>query len=237
MTLEVLAQAGAGDVAQAGAALVRSALDAALQVRGQAHAALTGGRTGAALSRIVAASGLRGTEHLWWGDERWVPLDSADRNDAAGAELAAAGAAVHRAPSPASGLSLDAAATVWGDEIRTALPLKDGLPVFDVVVLGLGEDGHIASLFPGRPELLESQDVVVPVRESPKPPAERLSLGLRVLGAARCVVFVTAGTGKAWAVQTLRRGWETGNPEIPAGMVRGVERTVLIADRAALGRD
>jgi 6-phosphogluconolactonase len=201
------------------------------------HLALTGGRVGTRVSQRLAALGAASEAHCWWGDERWVPRSSPDRNDAVAAELAAGGFAVHRAPSPESGLDVAVGAAVWGDAIRTALPAgPDGRPVFDLVVLGVGEDGHVASLFPGRDDLLAADGVAVAVRDSPKPPPERLSLTLPVLCAAREVLLVVAGAGKRDAVQAVRRSWESEvPPSVPAALVRGTECTVLIADAAAAG--
>lgn len=226
--------------ADAVAAAATETLAAALRGRAAGrplHLALTGGRVGTRVSQRLATRGAASEAHCWWGDERWVPRSSPDRNDAVTAELAAAGFAVHRAPSPESGLDVAVGADVWGEAIRTALPAgPDGLPVFDLVVLGVGEDGHVASLFPGRDDLLAADGVTVAVRDSPKPPPERLSLTLPVLCAAREVLLVAAGVGKRDAVRAVRRSWEAGaQPSVPAARVRGTERTVLIADAAAVG--
>jgi 6-phosphogluconolactonase/glucosamine-6-phosphate isomerase/deaminase len=104
-----------------------------------------------------------------------------------------------------------------------------GVPVFDVNLLGIGPDGHTASLFPGNPALEVTGRAVVAVRGAPKPPPERVSLSLDVLRAARDTILLASGESKAWAVQGILAGPQTGTPS----SLLARDRLTLIVDRAA----
>lgn len=156
-------------------------LTADLQAGGRVpQVALTGGGIADLVHREIGRrapdSGVDwGAVSFWWGDERFVPAASADRNagQATEAFLAAVGATrVHPMPASDAGLDLDAAAAAYGEELRND---PDG-SAFDLVMLGMGPDGHVASLFPGRPEIDATDTVALPVRDSPKPPPERITL-------------------------------------------------------------
>jgi len=122
---------------------------------------------------------------------------------------------------------LDAAAAGYADELR-----RHGSDRFDIVLLGVGQDGHVASLFPGHPELDVEDTTAVGVRESPKPPPERISLTFPALERTDEVWFVAAGEEKAEAV---RRALTPGaDPhEVPAARPRGRQRTLWLLDSAA----
>lgn len=214
---------------------------AAVQGRGQEpHVALTGGGVAEALHRQIA---LQAPGYdvdwsrivFWWGDERFVAPDSADRNarDAREAFLDVVGATqVHEMPSTAGATDVDAAAAAYGDLLRAS----DG-GEFDLVMLGMGPDGHVASLFPGFPQLDVDDRIAVPVTGSPKPPPERVSLTFPALNRTRAVWFLVTGDGKADAVH--RALAEDGDVhETPARGVRpsprdGVGETVWFLDAAA----
>jgi 6-phosphogluconolactonase len=106
-----------------------------------------------------------------------------------------------------------------------------GRPRFDVIHLGLGEDGHTASLFPGDPALREAQALVAAVHDAPKPPPERLTLTLPVINAARALLFMVQGASKRDALaRVLRR-----DPALPAGLVQPVDgELAFIVEKAAL---
>jgi 6-phosphogluconolactonase len=168
---------------------------------------------------------------VWWGDERFVGPDSPDRNDgqARAAFLDAVGAdpaRVHPMPSTADAPDVEAAATAYSEVMR-----EQGSGEFDVVMLGVGPDGHIASLFPGFPQLDVDDRIAVGVTGTPKPPPERISLTFAALNRARSVWFLVSGDGKAAAVaQALG---DADRHDIPASGVTGHEETIWFLDRPA----
>jgi 6-phosphogluconolactonase len=141
------------------------------------------------------------------GDERCVPFDSPDSNWAQA--LQAFAGAVQFSPQslrPSSDQSAEVAAAGYGDFLRSLPQTAAGLPRFDHVWLGVGEDGHTLSLFPGHPALLVNDRLVVAVHDSPKPPPDRISLTFGALrGAAHCVV-VAAGAAKASVIARALNG-------------------------------
>lgn len=186
------------------------ALLADLQAVGRVpHVALTGGSIAEAIHREIARrspeSGVDwGAVELWFGDERFVPADSPDRNagQARAAFLDEVGATrVHEMPASDAGQSLDEAAASYGAEVRAS-----GAGAFDLVMLGMGPDGHIASLFPGRDEVEIEDEIAVAVRSSPKPPPERISLTLPPLCRSERIWFVVSGEEKADAAERAISG-------------------------------
>jgi 6-phosphogluconolactonase len=169
---------------------------------------------------------------FWWGDERYVPADSTDRNDR-GVELdlldvvGADPARVHAMPAAdESHPDVTSAAAAYARTVATHAP-----EVFDLVLLGLGPDGHVASLFPGFPQLDVLDEVAVAVTGSPKPPPQRISLTFPTLGRAEEVWFVVSGQDKADAVS--RALAEDGSVhETPARGVTG-EHSVWWLDEPA----
>lgn len=235
---EALARTAAEDVA--------AHLAEAVAARGVAHLVLTGGsvgvRTALALPEAISRAGVDTSAlHLWWGDERFVEAGSADRNDAAVQGLLDAldlpAQRVHRMPSVSDGMSLDEAAAWYGQQLDLAggdAPFRTrGQAFFDVLLLGVGPDGHIASLFPHHEDQRQTGANAIAVRESPKPPSERISLSWPVVNSARHVALLVAGAEKAEAVARAQQGID---PEAtPASAVRGLESTTWYLDAAAAG--
>jgi 6-phosphogluconolactonase len=180
---------------------------------------------------------------VFWGDERFVPHDSDDRNDRpAERELFGAEpfAAARRFSMPASdgeyGDDLDAAAAGYARtlyEARRPDDTGDG-PNFDVVLLGVGPDGHCCSLFPDHPSASDNSATVIPVRDSPKPPPLRLSLSFDGLTAAQEIWVVASGSGKADAAANALAGAE--RTHVPVAGAQGRARTVWLLDRDAAAR-
>jgi len=194
------------------------------------HVVLTGGTIAIDAYRLIDADAANWSRvHWWWGDERFVPEGHADRNDqqARDAFLDRIGTpADHLHPMPAHGCSDSMAAAA--DGYAATLPDEP----FDLVLLGVGPDGHIASLFPGFDQLHETERDCVEVFGSPKPPPERITLTLPRLNRARDVLFIVAGEGKADAVARAVTGSGT-LEDTPATGVTGQDRTVWLLDEAA----
>lgn len=199
-----------------------------------AQLCLTGGRIAlriyARLADLVAGSELDpGRLELWWGDERFLPTDDPNRN--AGPTLASLAGRFPLEPSrthpmPAADGLIDAAAGA------AAYAKELGDTRFDLVLLGVGEDGHIASIFPEHPSGEPTGQTVIGVSDSPKPPAERISLTVPALSRAGQVWFLVSGTEKADAVAAALNG----DQSVPAARVHGEEGTAWLIDRAAASR-
>lgn len=185
--------------------------------------------------------------HLWFGDERFVAADSDERNDVQARAALLRAPALHAArwhPMPAAGpddgseAAVDAAARYaaelaeHADDLGPGGEPAAGVPVFDVLLLGVGPDGHVASLFPGRPSLGLRGATVVVEDDAPKPPPLRLSLGADALRAASEVWLVVSGEDKAAAVA---RGLDPQEDPVrtPAVAARGRRATRWLVDRAA----
>jgi 6-phosphogluconolactonase len=241
---QVIVHRDAASLAQSVADRLISRIVEVQAATGVAHVVLTGGGMGTAVLAEVAASKGRDAidwahVHLWWGDERFVPAGGADRNDAAARsalldQVPIDNGHVHAMPSSdgPDGNDPEAAAARYARELSAASGPGDraDVPGFDVVLLGVGEDGHVASLFPGLPAVFDLRPVVG-VRGAPKPPPTRISLTFAALNAAREVWLVTAGAGKAAAVKLALGG--AGPVEIPAAGVHGRQRTLWLLDEAA----
>lgn len=238
----VVVHADADGVARATAARLLLALLDAQAVRRPVHVCLTGGTVGTKVLAEVAASGLRDLVdwtgvHVWWGDERFVPPDSDDRNEKQARE-----AMLDALPVPAQNVhpfsaddgagSLEDAASAFAEVLAAHAPDGGSWPVFDVTLLGVGPDGHVASLFPGKAGLDATEHGVVAEPDSPKPPSARLSLTLPVLNASRQVWFVVAGADKHEAVDAVLHG----GSELPAARVSGQDVTLWLLDAAAAGQ-
>lgn len=177
-----------------------------------------------------------------WGDERFVPTDDPDRNDAPAERLLFANApfsAALRLSMPASdgldGEDIDAAAERYASALfELTPPVSPGVvPNVDVMLLGIGPDGHCCSLFPGHPGLAVSGRSVIAVRNSPKPPPLRLSLSFEGLNAAEEIWVVASGAGKAEAVAAALGGAD--RIRVPSAGAQGRRKTIwfLDADAAA----
>jgi 6-phosphogluconolactonase len=219
-------------LAQAVAARIITSIADAQAVRGDASIVLTGGGIGGATLRELAAAPAREAIEwsrldVWWGDERFLPAGSPDRNETQAREALLAHVPLDPArihPMAASnadfGDDLDAAAAAYAEEL--------GDPVFDVLLLGVGPDGHVASLFPDSPSLADDRSVIG-VRGAAKPPPTRLSLGLTAINNAREVWLIAAGEEKASAVRDAL----SDTSALPAARVAGKEATRWLLDRAA----
>jgi 6-phosphogluconolactonase len=243
----VVVHPDAATLAEAAAARLLTRILDVQSVRTPVHVVLTGGTVGIRTLAAAAASPLRdavdwSAVHLWWGDERFLPDGDPDRNATQAREalvdslLADSGLPethVHAVPAP--GAVVDGATIHTPEESAAAYAAElarhgDPVPAFDVLLLGMGPDGHVASLFPGH-EALGADGVTVGVHGSPKPPPERVSLTFDAIRAAREAWVVAAGSEKAaQAAAALAHGPVA---EVPAAGVAGTERTLWLLDAAA----
>lgn len=204
---------------------VRLAETEALSVRGEFHIVLAGGGTPRRLYTALATE-----QHdwprwqVWFGDERCLPVDHPQRNS-----HMAATALLERVPI-AAGQVHEIPAELGPIEAAAAYARAlANVGEFDLVLLGLGEDGHTASLFPGQ-DWGQAEDAadVLPVFDAPKPPAERVSLSARRLARTRRMLFLVEGVGKRAALAAWRRG-----EAIPAAAILPSVGVDVLTDRQA----
>lgn len=228
---EILLHNTADEVAEALAARLMSRLTELQRDARTPQIALTGGRIATRAYQRLGAEGRSSAVDwsrvgLWWGDERFVPADDDDRNArqalTALAALPLDPERVHPMPASNDGLDLDAAAEAYDAEL--------GNTGFDICLLGMGPDGHVASLFPEHPSSY-AEGRVIGVRSSPKPPPERISLTLSVINSSTEVWFCVTGSDKAAAARLAVSG--AGPIQLPAAGAHGRERTLWLIDRAA----
>jgi 6-phosphogluconolactonase len=206
--------ATAEDVAEDAAADIAEALR-----DGARTLVLTGGTTPQRCYELLADLDVEwGRVAVLFGDERCVPPTDPDSNYRMVKQLLldkVSPATVYRMPAE---LGPDVGADEYAQVIELVAPL-------DLVILGVGEDGHVASLFPGHPAL-KAEGLTIGIHDSPKPPPERVTLTLEAIRDAGRVIILATGAGKADAVARAKRG------EVPAGMIDGAE---WLIDRAAAG--
>jgi 6-phosphogluconolactonase len=200
--------------------VIATTIASARTVRGEAHIALSGGST---VGQVYRALGPKLPDwrdvHLWYGDERVVPLDDPESNHRlATGTLDAPDAVWHPL---AVDLGCEGAAAAYAEEL--------GDTVIDLALNGMGPDGHTASLFPGHP-MLHAEGIAVCVRDSPKPPAERVTLTLGKLNESRRIMVLVTGAEKKPMLARVLAGPD---PELPASLLAR-DRLEVIADAAAL---
>jgi 6-phosphogluconolactonase len=241
----VVVHATADLLARAAAARMVTRLVDVQAATGQAHLVLTGGRIGIATLAAVAACPARdaidwAAVDVWWGDERFLPTGDPERN-----ETQARKALLDHVPLTAErvhpmaaldgpyGADVEAAAGGYASELAAATRPENpaDVPGFDVLLLGVGPDAHVASLFPGHPALDEEDRSVLGVRGAPKPPPIRISLTRRAIQQAQEVWVLAAGADKAGAVSLALS--QEGEGAVPAAHARGRRRTLWLLDRAA----
>jgi len=219
----------------AAARLVTALLDAQSQGR-DPHVSLTGGSMGSAIIASLAATPAReavdwSRVSVWWGDERYLPAGDPERNDtqnddAGLRDLGLDPARVHRVPGPDTSSSAEESAELYSAAVRGS-----GGGEFDVMILGVGPDGHVASLFPGHPAQQTTDAIAVAVHDSPKPPPDRVSLTFECLTRSTRVWFLVAGADKAKAVADGVRG---ATPDVSsAAQVHGSAETLWLVDTEA----
>ncbi|HYP45578.1 MAG TPA: 6-phosphogluconolactonase [Propionibacteriaceae bacterium] len=228
---EVLVHAGPDELVDALAARLMARLTEIQREGRVPQLALTGGRIATKAYGRLSADGLHSAVdwsrvELWWGDERFVARDDDDRNDQPALDLLAAlplhPDRIHRMPASDAGADLDAAAEAYAAEV--------GATRFDICLLGMGPDGHVASIFPEHPSAY-AEGQAIAVRGAPKPPPERISLTLEVINRSREVWFLVSGEDKAGAVLMALMG--AGPVQVPAAGVAAKDRTLWLLDHAS----
>ncbi len=223
--------------------------------RGEATVVLTGGSVGIATLREVAKSPAHlavdwGKVNFWFGDDRFVPTDSADRNAGQAAEalldhIPVDPARVHTMAASDTVAGLEEAVAQYTAELGAAARAEwenddlspttmPSVPRFDVLLLGLGPDAHIASLFPELAGIRTSGVPVVGVHNSPKPPPLRVSLTLEAINSAQEIWLVAAGADKAAAVCLGLAG--ASEVQVPASGARGMCKTLWLLDGPAAAK-
>jgi 6-phosphogluconolactonase len=223
------------ELASATADRLAAALASAQAANGTASVVLTGGRTGiAVLSALRSATLDWSSLDIYWGDERFLPAGDPERN-----ETQARAALLDHVPvSPARVHPMAPSDGEFGDDPDAAAEayavLLADVDTFDVCLLGVGEEGHTASIFPHSPAVEESARSVVAVRDCPKPPPTRVSLTLPTIRLATEVWLMTTGEAKAEPIAAALAG--ASEVDIPAAGARGKRDTLWILDKAAASR-
>ena len=201
------------------------AIESGLLAQGEFNLVLTGGTLGVQISEYLLAAWNSAPElyaglHIWWSDERFVDLDSTERNAAPlHSKLLNKNIVIHESLAPNSPATIDEAVKDYEEQLSGKR--------IDLNILGVGPDGHVASLFPGIADL-DDQRSIFAITDSPKPPAGRISFTMKTINEAAEVWIVAAGESKADAVAKIIEG----DLSIPASYVSAQERTRLIVDQA-----
>jgi len=215
-----------------------------LEFRGRTSIVLSGGGTGIGLLKRVGQHGEKidwSKVHLYWGDERFVPADDDERNEKQAREalldhIDIPDSNVH--PMAASdgeyGDDLDAAALAYEQVLAANADPGEPTPFFDVHLLGMGPEGHINSLFPHTPAVRENSRMVLGVRDSPKPPPQRITLTLPAVQRSREVWLIVSGAEKADAVAAAVGGAKP--DDVPAAGAIGRDATVWLLDEDAASK-
>jgi 6-phosphogluconolactonase len=234
---EIRSAINATDAAHQASREILETLVAAVTKNGSANVALTGGTVGIlTLATLAEQPDLERLDlskvHFWWGDERYVDSASAERNavqarQALFQRVVVPELNIHEFPATDDSADLLRAQSMFAD--RISKHFESDTPVFDLVILGMGPDGHVASLFPGHEALAEEQ-VIVAEPKSPKLPAERLSLSYAVINAAVKIIFVVSGIDKSDAFTQVHTDE---NCELPAAKISAIGETIWFVDQAA----
>lgn len=225
--------ADANSLADAAAEQFVALLTHLLEIKPLINVMLTGGTIGiatlSAISRVPQLGQIDFSRvHFWWGDERFVEANSADRNaiqarNALLGKIAVPEQNIHEFPALGQDLSLDEAAE------RFEAAVAELRPTFDFAFVGMGPDGHVCSLFPGH-DVPDQSSLVIAESDSPKPPAQRLSFSYAAMNSVEEIWFVVAGADKADAIADVF-GEEVS--ELPAAKVKGKSKTIWFVDQTA----
>ena len=236
--LDELSLAAAGEIA--------GVIERAVSSEGRFSIALSGGRTPRLIYELLASEFGDiipwDSVHMFWGDERYVPGDHPDSNYAMARE-----SLISRVPLPTENINRipteieppEAAARAYENTLRGFFRSREGEETdrtFDLILQGVGEDGHTASLFPGDPAVRESDRWVLPVLAPPAySPRQRITLTLPVLNSARKAFFLVSGAGKREVLKSALDVQSSSDHPFPAARIHPRESVVWYADRASYG--
>mgnify|MGYP000078217442 FL=1 len=224
--LDLTLYADANELAEEVTSQILLAIENGLLARGEFHLVLTGGTLGVQISQLLVGAFNSAPElykglHIWFSDERFVELESNERNAAPlHGTIANSNVIVHESLAPNSPATIE-------DAVRDYDSALAGVTI-DLNILGVGPDGHVASLFPGIADFDDRRNIFA-ITDSPKPPAARISFTMKFINESREVWIVAAGESKADAVAKIIEG----DLSIPASYVSAQERTRLIVDQAS----
>jgi 6-phosphogluconolactonase len=234
-SVEIRRADNASDVAKQAAIEIIATINQALKKQETFNIALTGGTVGILTLEVLGQQNeLADLDlskvHFWWGDERFVASESVDRNSNQARQalldtIDVTSSNVHEFPSSDQGLDLETARTSFENELLTAFAGKS--PKMDLTILGMGPDGHVASLFPGHEH---NRSLIVSEHNSPKPPAQRLSMSMDLINNSERIIFVVSGIDKAEAISSVHQDTDC---ELPAAKVSAQGETLWIIDQAA----
>jgi 6-phosphogluconolactonase len=246
VSLEIIRHPDADDLAAALAARLVTTIARIQSDHGEASIVLTGGRIAGsvlfALADPMASDAIDWTRvDLWWGDERYLPSGDPERNDYLAdthllTQITIPSTCVHRILGPDSAETVEDAALSYAAElsVTAAARRRKGRPMFDIVLLSIGPDGHVASLFPEAGSL-RSEAVTLAIVDSPKPPPVRVSMGFSALNDCSEAWLMASGEEKADVVDLmLTQG--AGFLQIPAAGIQGRQRTLLLIDESAASK-
>jgi 6-phosphogluconolactonase len=246
VTREIIRHHDADDLATAIAARLVTTIARIQADQERASIVLTGGRIAGTLMFALADPMVAGAIDwsrldLWWGDERYMPAGDPERNDFLADERLLSQvdidpSCIHRIPGPDASVSPEESAQAYARDISAAARLRalNGRPLFDIVLLSIGPDGHVASLFPESPSLT-SEEAVLAIHDSPKPPSVRVTLGFGALNDSTECWLLASGGEKADVVNLmLTQG--AGFLQIPAAGIDARERTLLLIDETAASK-
>lgn len=224
--LDLTLYADAAELLQEVTSQLIEVIETGLRINGVFHLALTGGTLGSDLTRALVANWNAHPEmyqglHIWWSDERFVERSSAEQNSSPVLNsVTNINVTIHTIRSSDEVENIDIAVEDYLAQL--------GENFMDLTILGLGPDGHVASLFPGAAQI-DRLEKVIAITDSPKPPAVRATFTLFMINASTLVWIIAAGASKADAVTKIIEG----DLSIPASYVRAADHTRLIVDKDA----
>ena len=224
--LDLTLYADAAELLQEVTSQLIEVIETGLRINGVFHLALTGGTLGSDLTRALVANWNAHPEmyqglHIWWSDERFVERSSAEQNSSpALGSVTNKNVAIHTLRASDEVKNIDLAVEDYLAQL--------GENFMDLTVLGLGPDGHVASLFPGAAHI-DRLEKVIAITDSPKPPSVRATFTLSMINTSTLVWIIAAGASKADAVTKIIEG----DLSIPASYVRAADHTRLIVDTDA----